>query len=79
MDYIRFGTLATRSLQAELQLDGQVKVSWPASGNVTLESTTTLTGGWATATNTVTTDGLRTWILDQPVGAKFFRLIQNGL
>jgi len=33
VDYMRFGTLATRSLQAELQLDGQVKVSWPASAN----------------------------------------------
>ena len=79
VDYIRFGTLATRSLQAELQLDGQVKVSWPASANATLESTTALPGGWATATNTATSDGIRTWILEQPAGAKFYRLIQNGL
>jgi hypothetical protein len=79
VDYLRLGTLATRSLQAELQLDGQVKVSWPASGNVTLESTTALPGGWATDHTAVTSDGIRTWILAQPAGAKFYRLIQNGL
>lgn len=79
VDYVRFGTLATRALEAALQLDGQVKVSWPASANATLESTTTLPGGWATDPNTVDTDGLRTWILEQPAGGKFYRLIQNGL
>ena len=70
VDYIRLGTLATRSLQAELQLDGQVKVSWPASGNVTLESTSALPGGWATDPNTVTSDGIRTWVLESNVGCQ---------
>jgi hypothetical protein len=79
VDYMRFGTLATRSLQAELQLDGQVKVSWPASANATLESTTALPGGWSPDPATVTSDGITSWVLESNVGAKYYRLIQNGL
>lgn len=76
VDYIRIGTLAPGALpplEATLS-DGKVRVSWPASVRATLQSATTMAGAWANATNAVTSDPTTSWILEEPVGTRFYRL-----
>ncbi len=60
------------------QTDGTLHLSWPvAAAGFTLQSSSKINGGWATATETVTPQGPQNVAVVTPTGAaKFYRLVK---
>ncbi|MBE7503463.1 MAG: putative Ig domain-containing protein [Verrucomicrobiales bacterium] len=75
VDYWRFGSFDP-SLVVTRQTDGSLRLRWPsAATGYALQSSLTVTTGWASDGSPVTTEGDQRVVTVQPTGAaKFFRL-----
>lgn len=77
LDYLRIGSLtALPRLTITSQPDGKVRVSWNASLAMTLQSSSTVSGGWAADNAQVTTSGNEKYVEITPTDSRFYRLAE---